>query len=110
MMNSRNDHSKKKKSRSGSDEHRLHVALARALVAEADAAEARANEKKMLKQVVFWKAEALQERRRAARADAYAEDHKLHKQDCEIHSLTRERLIKALRALESDQAGERAPL
>jgi hypothetical protein len=108
MTSGGNDHPKKKKARSASDEHQLTVALASARVAEAAAAEARANEKKMAKMAAFWKAEAIQERRRARRAEAYAEDRKLHKQDCEIHILARERLIKALCALESDQAEERA--
>lgn len=108
MKDSGIDHPKRKKPRIASNEHRLHVALARALVAEAAVAEAQANEKAIAKVATFWKAEALQERRRAARAEAYAEDPKPHKQDCEIHSLTRERLIKALRLLGSDQAGERA--
>lgn len=89
MKNSGSDHAKKKKSRSASDEHRLHVALARALVAKAAVAEAQANEKTMAKQAASWKAEALQERRSAARADACIDDCKLRKQACEIHSLTR---------------------
>lgn len=110
MSSSGDDQPKKKKTRGASREHQPTRALARALVAEADAAEARANEKIMAKIAAFWKAEGIKALRRSWRVDAYAyaEDRKLQKQPCEIHSLTRAQLIKALRKLGSDQAGERA--
>ncbi|TFW57965.1 hypothetical protein CT676_27610 [Bradyrhizobium sp. MOS001] len=81
---------------------------ARVLVAEEEAAEAAANQKKMAKSAAFWKREALRERERAKRVEAYREKRDIHRKGPKVRSLTRERLIKALHMLGSDQAENRA--
>ena len=101
-------HPKKKKARGASNEYRLIVARARVLVAEQKATEAAANQEKIAKSAAFWKREALQERERAKRVEAYREKRDIHRKGPKVRSLTRERLIKALHTLGSDQAENRA--
>lgn len=81
---------------------------ARVLVAEQKAAEAAASQKKMAESAAFWKREALRERERAKRVEACREKRDIYRKRPKVSRLTRERLIKALHLLGSNQAEDRA--
>lgn len=81
---------------------------ARVLVAEHAAAEAAAAQKKIAESAAFWKREALRERERAKRVEAYREKRDIQRKRPKVRSLTREWLIKALYMLASNRAEDRA--